>query len=101
MADIEKNKTSDDFEHREFLSLKHASLFLDIPVGTLRKRCAKGQIKFIRDSFSGRIYFSQKELIRYMKMGEQRTLAEIFNMAISQPRLSGVPVRSAHRSGSF
>jgi len=59
-------------DDQRYLSPRHASRFLDIPVGTLRKRYAAGHIKYLRDSFSKRIYFSKAELIRYMKRGEQK-----------------------------
>lgn len=85
-------------EEQGFLNLKNASLFLDMPVGTLRKRCARAQIKFIRDPYSGRIYFSKRELIRYMKRGEQKTLGEILSMAASQRRLSNAREKDGNRS---
>jgi hypothetical protein len=64
-----------DFSQREYLNLKHASLFLDMPISTLRKRYMSGQIKYIQDPYSKRIYFSKKELVRYMQRWEQKNIA--------------------------
>lgn len=58
----------------EFLSLRHASIYIDMPVGTLRKRYMRGHIEYIQDPYSKRIYFCKKELARYMRQGEQKNV---------------------------
>lgn len=69
-----RNEIDLQTQRQEFLNLKHASIFLDMPVSTLRKRYMAGRIKYIQDPYSKRIYFSKKELIRYMQRGEQKNV---------------------------
>jgi len=69
-----RNEIDSQTQRQEFLNLKHASIFIDIPIGTLRKRYMGGHIKYIQDPHSKRIYFSKKELVLYMQRGEQKNV---------------------------
>ena len=66
-------------EHREqpeqLLTVEQAAKFLTLSVPTMYSKVSRGEISHMKRG--KRLYFSQKELIEYLKAGRKKSNAEI------------------------
>ena len=62
-------------ENDGLLNIKQASEFLNLSVPTLYKYVQSARIPV--NKVAGRLFFTQKELIEWVKSGRKKTLAEI------------------------
>ena len=67
------------FEHQketeQFLTVQETAQFLNLTVPTIYSKVSKGELPFMKRS--KRLYFSNTELMEYIKKGRKKTNAEI------------------------
>ncbi len=70
---INKNLNSDKIE--KLLTVQEAAEFLNLSVPTIYLKVSKGEIPFMKRS--KRLYFSNEELMNYIKEGRSKTASEV------------------------
>ncbi|WP_153231808.1 helix-turn-helix domain-containing protein [Algoriphagus machipongonensis] len=68
---------SSDLE--KLLTVQEASEFLSLKVPTIYSKVSRGELPVMKRS--KRLYFSQKELLEYLKEGSKRTYSDLQNQA--------------------
>lgn len=63
----------------QLLSVQEAAKFLNLSVPTIYSKVSKGELPVMKRS--KRLYFSNIELMEYLKTGRKKTYAEIANQA--------------------
>lgn len=71
---IEKSKPPIE-NHNRFLTIQEAALFLSLSVATLYTKVSRNQLPFMKRG--KRLYFSESELIEYLKSGRRKPKEEI------------------------
>lgn len=80
LANIEKllldnsNKNESKEEVEKLISITAAAEILNLSVGTIYGKVMRNEIPFMK--ISKRLYFSEKELIEWIKTGRNKTIAE-------------------------
>ena len=70
---------NDQTKGQDLLTIKEAAKLLNLKVPTLYSKVSRREIPFMK--VSKRLYFSRKDLINYIKSGQQDTIANPSNDA--------------------
>lgn len=70
-----KNENTTSKPSNDFLTLKEAAIFLDLAPATIYTMVSKGELPVMKRT--KRLYFSQSELIDYLKEGRKKSFTEI------------------------
>lgn len=81
ILDLKHNpKTVEPIEQPEkLLTIKEAAKFLNLTVPTIYSKVSKRELPYMKRCKN--LYFSEKELMEYVKQGKAKTYAEIENEA--------------------
>ncbi|PZX16447.1 AlpA family transcriptional regulator [Breznakibacter xylanolyticus] len=82
----------DSKKNDELLSIEEASTFLKLTVPTIYSKVSKGELPVMKRG--KRLYFSQNELMDYLKQGRKRTNEEID--ALANCHLSNLNSKGGH-----
>jgi excisionase family DNA binding protein len=76
---LRETNNAQPIESEKLLSVEEASEFLSLKVPTIYSKVSRGELPVMKRS--KRLYFSQKELLDYLKAGSKRTYSELQNEA--------------------
>lgn len=76
---LEKNAQQPTDQPEQFLTIQEAAQFLNLTVPTIYSKVSKGELPVMKRS--KRLYFSNIELMEYLKKGRKKTSSEISNEA--------------------
>lgn len=60
-----------------YMKVDQLSVYLDIPVNTLRQYCSKGRIPFIKVPGSNHVRFSREAIDRWMETGSSENAVNL------------------------
>ena len=72
---LQKNEVQTTPSPEQLLTIKQAATFLSLKVPTLYSKVSKGELPVMKRG--KRLYFSQIELLEYLKTGRKKSNAEI------------------------
>ena len=70
-----QNKNPKTEQPEQFLTIQEAAQFLNLTVPTIYSKVSKGELPVMKRS--KRLYFSNKELLEYLKCGRKKSNTEI------------------------
>ena len=71
----EHTRQQNNNQLEELFTVQQAAEFLNLSVPTIYSKVSRGELPVMKRS--KRLYFSRQELIKYVKQGRKKTLAEI------------------------
>ncbi len=75
ISKIEEILTEKNEQKEKFLTIEEAAKFLDFTVSTVYAKVSRGELPYMKRG--KRLYFSNIELVEYLKAGRKKTNAEI------------------------
>lgn len=72
---LQKNEQQPTHQQEHFLTIKQASELLKLSVPTLYSKVSKGELPVMKKN--GRLYFSNLDLVNYLKSGRKLTNDEV------------------------
>ncbi|MFN5443406.1 MAG: helix-turn-helix domain-containing protein [Crocinitomicaceae bacterium] len=72
---IENQENSIKEQHEQLLTIQEASEFLSLSIATIYSKVSKGELPVMKGS--KRLYFSNVELLNYLKQGRKKSKSEI------------------------
>jgi excisionase family DNA binding protein len=72
---LERDKKETKEQTEKLLTIQEASIFLSLSIPTIYSKVSRGELPVMKRS--KRLYFSNLELMQYLKQGRKKTYSEI------------------------